>query len=142
MLKKRKRTNRLLVSHIHHQQRLLPKKKKKTKETFDKHSGDKKDPHLLPTSLFPCCCFFSSTCVVDERTSWLYNIYMCICPFAIIDWIRTDGYAYSAVYTHSLRVPVKRMLVKEWINEKKRKKETKIIDKEFQCLEVQVLCEC
>jgi hypothetical protein len=59
-------------------------KKRKLKKHWTNTVAKKKDPHLLPTSPFLCCCFSAlSLCVVDERTSLLYNMY--ICPFAIID---------------------------------------------------------
>jgi hypothetical protein len=80
--KKRKRTNRLLVSHIHYQQQRLPQKKKKTKETFVKHSGEKKK--------IPICCqlhHFSvvasslSACCWRENITIIQHVYMPVCHY-------------------------------------------------------------
>jgi hypothetical protein len=82
-VEKRKRTNRLLVSHIHHhyhqQQRLPMKKKENRRNIWQTQWRKKKDPHLLPTSPFLCCCFFSFyVLLTGERHDYTTYIYIYI----------------------------------------------------------------
>ncbi len=120
MLKKRKRTNRLLASRIHHQQQQRLLRKKRELKKYLTNIVAKKKKILISCQLqhFSLVTYSLSACYWRKNVMIVQHIYVYICSFAIIDWIHTDDCAYRAVYTHSSRVPVKRMLVKKW-----RKKE-------------------
>ncbi len=136
MLRKRKRTNRFIVSYIHYhcqQQRLLRKKKEKLKKHLTNIVASKKRSPIVAN-----CIIFSVVAASSlSMYCWQKNImiiqqiyvYVWIWPFAIIDWIRTDDFAYSTVYSHSSPMLVKRM--NRWRKKKRGRKKRKSLTKNF-----------